>query len=370
MLAQVRTYLGMMIQTRLSRAFQTEELILAILSQLEAFLSNRAQPVSLWKSLLCCMPSLSLLVPGSRLRMCSLQVCLRNCWDFGEENVFIVWDDSCLKDLQSWSEEHHLTIGVRLDSPLPDFHLYTDASDRGWGPTLEESQAQGLWRDLDQEESINFGELRAVEEALSCFSDQVNNNTVALFCDNVMAVSYLKKGGNKIASNKRRCTKGSSLVREPQSFSHPAILLKRWPATVDLFATRFNFRLPVYFSPLVGPMSCRMDAMLHSWDNMQVYAFPPFGLIQEVLSKLRNSINTQMTLICPFWPQRPWFPDFLDRLTEVPVFLPERKNLKQPHFHYFHRNLRMLKLAAWILSSKQPDIQDSLRQLLDNCLSV
>ncbi|XP_066981211.1 uncharacterized protein [Macrobrachium rosenbergii] len=196
--AQVRTYLGMTIQTRLLRAFSTEERILPILSQLEVFLSNRAQPVSLWKSLLGRMSSLSLFVPGSRLQIRSLQVSLRNRWDFREENAFIVWDDSCLKDLRWHSEEHHLTISVRLDSPLPDFHLYTDASDWGWGATLEESQAQGLWRDLDREESINFKELRVVEEVLSCFSDQVSSKTVAMFCNNITPVSYLKKeGGTK-----------------------------------------------------------------------------------------------------------------------------------------------------------------------------
>ena len=54
--------------------------------------------------------------------------------------------------------------------------------------------------------------------------------------------------------------------------------LRLWPATFGLFATSLNHRLPVYFSPMVDPQSAGTDAMLQSWDGLQAYAFPPFGL--------------------------------------------------------------------------------------------
>ncbi|XP_066962237.1 uncharacterized protein [Macrobrachium rosenbergii] len=308
---QVKTYLGMTIQMRLLRAFPTEEQVLAILSQLETFMSNKVQPVTLWKSLLGQMASLSLLVPGSRLRMHSLQVCLRNRWDCREENASVIWDDSCLKNLQWWSEEHHLTTGTRLDSPRFQMYICTQ---------------------MPQTRFVS-GKLNVLVDALSR-SQEVLEGEWKLVQDEVQ------------------------------------LLLKRWPATVDLFATRMNHSIPVY-SPVADPMSCRTEAMLHSWDNLQVYGFPPFGMIQEVLAKLRSCRNTQMTLVYPFWPQRPWFPDLLDLLTEVPVFIPERRDsLKQPHFHNFHRNLRVLKLAVWRLPSERPVIRDSLKQWLDNCLSA
>ena len=61
----------------------------------------------------------------------------------------------------------------------------------------------------------------------------------------------------------------------------------RWPATIDLFATSLNHRLPVYFSPMISLQSAGMDAMLQLWDSLQAYAFSPFGLIPRVLAKVR-----------------------------------------------------------------------------------
>ena len=96
-------------------------------------------------------------------------------------------------------------------------------------------------------------------------------------------------------------------------------LLRRWPATVDLFATSLNYRLQVYFAPLQDPMSAGTDAFLQSWNGLQAYAFPPFSLVRQVINKLRSSLSLEMTLIAPFWPQKEWFPDLLESLVEPPL---------------------------------------------------
>ena len=84
-------------------------------------------------------------------------------------------------------------------------------------------------------------------------------------------------------------------------------LLRRWPATIDLFATFLNHRLPVYFSPMVDPQSAGTDALLQSWDGLQAFASPPFGLIPRVLAKVRQSRGLELTLVAPFFAQHPWF---------------------------------------------------------------
>ena len=38
-----------------------------------------------------------------------------------------------------------LTPGVPLEAPTPELYLYNDASDQGWGATLEGVQVSGLW---------------------------------------------------------------------------------------------------------------------------------------------------------------------------------------------------------------------------------
>ena len=124
-------------------------------------------------------------------------------------------------------------------------------------------------------------------------------------------------------------------------------------------------RLPVYFSPVVDPQSAGTDAVMQPWDGLQAYAFPPFGLLHRVLSKVRQSRGLELTLVAPFWPLRPWFPDLLELLVAVPVFLPLQKDLlRQPHFHRFHQNLPVLHLTAFRISSDLPAPSASLRQWL------
>ena len=140
-------------------------------------------------------------------------------------------------------------------------------------------------------------------------------------------------------------------------------ILHRWPATIDLFATSLSHRLLVYFAPLQDPQSAGTDAMLQAWNQQQLYAFPPFAMIRQVLVKLRASQGVEMTLIAPFWPQKEWFPDLLGSLVELPLLLPERRDLlRQPHFHRFHLGLQSLHLHAWRLSSDSPGMRDSLKE--------
>ena len=161
-------------------------------------MSSRRHPAPLWRSLLGRMSSLSLLVPGSRLCMRSLQLCLKRSWDFRNEDSVIDWDASCLEDLRWWSVDSNLTSGVPLVSPLPDVHLYTDASDQGWGGALEGAHASGLWSSTECLLSINHLELLAVERSLFAFRNHLQGLRVALFADNTIAIAYLKElGGTK-----------------------------------------------------------------------------------------------------------------------------------------------------------------------------
>ena len=105
--------------------------------------------------------------------------------------------------------------------------------------------------------------------------------------------------------------------------------------------------------------------------HLQAYAFPPIAIIRRVTLNLRASHNCNLALIAPFWPQREWFPDLLELLSDIPIELPKRRDLlRQPHFHRFHENLPMLRLTVWRLSSDSPVRQASLIQWLANLPSV
>ena len=126
-------------------------------------------------------------------------------------------------------------------------------------------------------------------------------------------------------------------------------------------------KTPSVLCPSVGTQGNGVDAFPQPWDNLQAYAFPPIAIIRRVLLKLRASHHCDLTLIAPFWPQREWFPDLLELLSDIPIELPKRQDLlRQPHFHRFHENLQMLRLTAWRLSNVSHDKQASLKQWLAN----
>ena len=100
------------------------------------------------------------------------------------------------------------------------------------------------------------------------------------------------------------------------------------------------------------PNSIGTDALFQQWDRWQAYAFPPYALILAVLKKLHSSSGVLLTLLAPYWPQRPWFPELLELVLDGPVALPlDRNLLNQPHVHRQHLGLSRLALHAWRLSS-------------------
>ena len=107
---QTIDYLGMSLQSTPLSASPTKARIHKVLSLVTDF-SSRDQPLSLWRSLLGVMSSLTPLVPGSRLRMRSLQLRLSVAGPQPAEHVLISWDDSCHRDLLWWSDVSHLVRG-------------------------------------------------------------------------------------------------------------------------------------------------------------------------------------------------------------------------------------------------------------------
>ena len=371
---------------------------------IEEFLSTPSPPAFLWRRLLGHLSSLILLVPGGMIRMRLLQLCLKDQWDFLDDQLQVSWSPLCREDLLWWSRQVQLREGVSLSLPAPDISFFSDASDVGWGALVGEHHASGLWLPHQKALSINMRELLAVQLGLQAFEHLIVGMSVALFCDNTTTVAYLRRSGGTFSSTLNSTARevllwaenrhirllpqfimGSSnvtadaLSRPNQVIGsewtlHQEVvdqLVHRWPAVIDLFATALTARLPVYFSPASDPRAAGMDALLQPWDDLQAYAFPPIAIIRRVLLKLRSSKNCELTLIAPFWPQRDWFPDLLELLSDVPITLSDRRDLlRQPHFHRFHQNLPMLRLTAWRLSSGSPSKPISLLRWLDNLSSV
>ena len=99
---------------------------------------------------------------------------------------------------------------------------------------------------------------------------------------------------------------------------------------VDLFATKFSKRLPVYVSPVPDPEAWGVDALSFDWSGLIAYAFPPFPILSKVVRKARIE-RPQLILVAPFWPAQTWFPDLQELSHVPPLALPARKDLlRQP----------------------------------------
>ena len=126
--SEVVQYLGVVIDARTFMASPSPDLVSRLRSTSGEFLCSAAPPASLWQSLLGILSSLSHLVPGGRLRMRLLQICLHHFWDRLDPSAPVPWSPDCLRDLRWWLRGDRLSRGVSLHQVSPDLDFWSDAS--------------------------------------------------------------------------------------------------------------------------------------------------------------------------------------------------------------------------------------------------
>ena len=147
------------------------------------------------------------------------------------------------------------------------------------------------------------------------------------------------------------------------SRSVPSCMFRWHQPQVDLFATRFNNKLPQFVSPVPDPQAWAVDALSLSWEGLDPYAFPPGLILGKVVEKLQDYPCNRIILIAPGWPDMPWFWDLVAMSSQIPLCLPSIPNLvSQPFNQVLHRNLSNLNLHAWLLEPQQSRSKVSLRQ--------
>jgi hypothetical protein len=65
-----------------------------------------------------------------------------------------------------------------------------------------------------------------------------------------------------------------------------------------------------------------------SWQNLFIYAFPPFSVIGKVLQKIEHEA-IEAIVIVPYWTTQSWFNKFMNLLIDCHFFLP-RKCISHP----------------------------------------
>ena len=108
--------------------------------------------------------------------------------------------------------------------------------------------------------------------------------------------------GRQVIENRQNSQNRMGIGSIDSEFNFPNF---NYPS-LDLFATRFNHKLPLYVSPVLDNQAFAIDAFSMNWNNLHAYAFPPTILIPSVLNKICQS-QCRIVLIAPLWPQQTWF---------------------------------------------------------------
>ena len=196
--------------------------------------------------------------------------------------------------------------------------------------------ARGLWSKSGGDLHINLLELKAVLLALKQFEQLWWNQTILVCTDNTTVVAYInKEGGMKSGSlcallwrlllwcNQRqivlrvRHIPGHLNVIADKLSRHRQVIQTEWSLLqevfnrlcrrwhkpeVDLFATRFNHKLPKFVSPVPDRLAWAVDALSLQWKDLDAYAFPPTALLGQVVIKLLDRGCCRLILIAPGWP--------------------------------------------------------------------
>ena len=105
-------------------------------------------------------------------------------------------------------------------------------------------------------------------------------------------------------------------------------ICSRWHRPqIDLFAMRFNNKLPLFVSPVPDPLATAVDALSLPWEDLDAYAFPPAAILGKMVEKLQDTPCKRIILIAPGWPNMPWFWDLVAMSSQIPLSLPFLPNL-------------------------------------------
>ena len=383
--SQQFVYLGMAFDTVTYTVRPAPARLLKFRTLRDSLLMARSASARLLSSLLGQMESLAPLVPLGHVHKRKFQRQFRKRWHQSHQSWEFqlplgVWFS---RSLAQWLDEEWLQLGVPIAPPPCEEELFTDASNVGWGAHVAHLEASGRWPDSMIGLHINVLELEAVFLALKKFEWFLRNKRILICTDNTTVACYIKKGGGvrSITLSKRAenllkwchfsqisisakyvpgkmnvvadaLSRSSQVIQTEWTLTHSVLepVWRTWhKPMVDLFATKFNHRLPLYYSPVPDPQALGQDALNLSWRDLIGYAFPPLALLSKVIRKARIE-QASLILVTPYWPYQPWFPDLLELTHSPPLKLAVHSDgLVQPRSGIPHGNPGFLNLHAWLL---------------------
>ena len=270
-----------------------------------------------------------------------------------------------------WLSKNLNNSSAPIRQPKPDYLIYTDASNNGWGcfdPQTGEKFG-GRWSLEEQESQINTLEFKAILLGLQTVIKQwtgvhmriMTDSTTALACVNKQG-STKSKSRNKIARQiwNLAIAQGTwvSAAHIPGRLNYEAdeasrvfndqtewtlqeeifiaICAKFGKPSIDLFASRLNHNVRRYCSWEPDPQATYIDCFMYDWGQENLcYAFPLFSVIHKVIQKMIQDA-AELILIVPAWYTQPWFTVLMQcriaetmtiEVTDTELFLPFRTSV-------------------------------------------
>ena len=337
------TFIGMEFLTQQKIVRVPANRVKALILAIKTILSQTQISVRTFLSLLGKLSAAADLILLGRLHLQPLQMCLLSVW---KPHILPLDDQVTINSiikfhLKWWMNTNRFVQRMPIHPPDSKTFLYTDASHYGWGAHLEPMSLSfhGRWSEDQSQLHINMLEIMAIRFALIKALKYIRHSCVMISTNNTTVVSYINKQGGTHSPNLRVevwkilqwCLNYHIVVRIrhiPGKFNVLADMLSRidkiikteWALdksmvnsifqmfsypNLDLFATRFNHKLPLYVSPVLDNQAFVIDAFSLNWNSLHAYAFPPTILIPSVLNKIRQS-QCRIVLIAPLWPQQTW----------------------------------------------------------------
>ena len=386
---QLITYIGAFFNMRDGLIFPTEERVLKVKEVIDNF-SLRPVTARYFLHLLGLMASCIELVPNARLHMRPIQLHLLSFWKPSKDSLEmeVPCTRHLLGHLKWWCLPAIILKGRSLGQVQTTVTITTDASKSMYGGHMGNSYMQGVWSEEEKKLHINILELEVVFLEVKHFPPAIKGKIVLLKTDNTTVVQYINKQGGTHSSQLCLRTwnlwnfalqnsdqfESNSHLQEIEcasrstewslNFSVVQSIFQTWGCPLmDLFASDWNHRTPLYCSWFPSLQAFAIDALSIPWANMFAYAFPPICLIPKVLSHMLQ-FHCQIILIARQWPRRHWYPSLLQLFVACPIrlhLIPDL--LTQPRSQIVHPNPGLFKLTAWMLSTDKCKRRDFLKTL-------
>ena len=385
--SQKITYLGARFNLQMGIVCPTEERYTNLCQTISTITQQAFVPARSFLRILGLMASCIDLVPLARLHMRPIQLYLLCHWSPRQDDIshLVQIKDSLKPHLAWWTQGSNIFRGAVLEQRLPDYTMWTDASNQGWGAHMGNQSVSGIWTLSDKAKHINFLEMLAVQKALTHFRNPLIGKLLMIRSDNSTVVSYInRQGGTRspqlcmlVWTIYQWCMKWNiqikaahipgkkNVLADSLSRGNVKVKITEWSLcqtvadqlfniytkpNIDLFATRENRKIQIFCSPYPEPEAWNCDALACSWTGIYAYAFPPPILIPRILQKMKQEMCT-LLLIAPLSPRQSWYPTLLSLLVDIPMMLPLREDLlSQRKGQIKHPDPQSLKLAAWKIS--------------------